>query len=134
MTRRSRVYVCATVVTLMVLFTAFQFTVEIKTVAQSIQAGVYEVDAMWPKRLPNRWVFGSVVGLSVDSRDHVWVVHRGKASMDPDLGAMMVYPPAAPRFGGGVRPNAGAISAHCCIKAPPVLEFDPKGNDYGSVG
>ena len=108
MTRRNKVYVGATVGTLVVLLIAVQAMLEVKTTAQAIQAGVYQVDAFWPKPLPNRWVFGSVVGLAVDSRDHVWVVHRGKASMDPDLGAMMAYPPDAPRFGGGVRPNAGA--------------------------
>ena len=73
MTRRNNVYVGATVGTLVVLLIALQAMLEIKTTAQAIQAGVYQVDAFWPKPLPNRWVFGSVVGLSVDSRDHVWV-------------------------------------------------------------
>ena len=41
---------------------------------------MYQVDPMWPKPLPNNWVFGSVVGLSVDSRDHIWITHRGNVA------------------------------------------------------
>jgi hypothetical protein len=26
--------------------------------------------------LPNRWILGAVVGVDVDARDHVWIVHR----------------------------------------------------------
>ena len=57
MKRRSSVYVGATVVTLVVLLTAIQIMIEIKTTAQGIQAGVYQIDPMWPKQLPNHWVF-----------------------------------------------------------------------------
>jgi hypothetical protein len=32
---------------------------------------------MWPKPLPNHWILGSVTGVAVDARDHVWIVHRG---------------------------------------------------------
>ena len=97
MKRRNNVYVGATLVTLVVLLTAAQLMLQTRTAAQGIQAGVYQIDPMWPKQLPNHWVFGSVVGLAVDSRDHVWVVHRGKASIDPNLGAMMSYPRRRPR-------------------------------------
>lgn len=34
------------------------------------------VDPYWPKPLPNRWVTGSVGGVCVDSRDHVFGVNR----------------------------------------------------------
>ena len=36
----------------------------------------FEVDPLWPKPLPNHWLLGSTVGVSVDSRDHVWIIHR----------------------------------------------------------
>jgi len=39
-------------------------------------APAFEVDPFWPKPLPNHWVLGSTIGVSVDSRDHVWIVHR----------------------------------------------------------
>ena len=134
MKRKWKARVGAGLVSVLVVLAAVTLMVPTMTTAQATEAGVYQVDPFWPKPLPNRWVFGSVVGLSVDSRDHVWVVHRGKASMDPDLGGMMAYPPDAPRFGGGVRPMAGPISEHCCIEAPPVVEFDPEGNVVGSWG
>jgi hypothetical protein len=61
------------------------------------RAGVYEVDRMWPKPLPNNWVLGSTVGLSVDSRDHVFVVHRGRVAR-PEMATDGVR--SAPRGGG----------------------------------
>ena len=36
----------------------------------------FEVDPMWPKPLPNHWVMGNVIGVSVDAQDHVWIIHR----------------------------------------------------------
>ena len=92
MKRSSNVYVGVSLVTLVVVLTGLQLMLQTRTAAQGIQAGVYQMEPLWPKPLPNHWVFGSVVGLAVDSRDHVWVVHRGKASIDPNLGAMMIYP------------------------------------------
>ena len=43
----------------------------------SVQAPYFEVDPLWPKPLPNHWVLGSTIGVSVDERDHVWIIHRG---------------------------------------------------------
>src|SRR5678815_5893936 len=40
------------------------------------QAPIFEVDPFWPKPLPNHWVTGSTIGLSVDGQDNVWTIHR----------------------------------------------------------
>ena len=40
------------------------------------QAPIFEVDPFWPKPLPNHWVTGSTIGLSVDQQDRVWTIHR----------------------------------------------------------
>ncbi|MDP7573188.1 MAG: hypothetical protein QF391_16425, partial [Myxococcota bacterium] len=37
---------------------------------------VFEVDPLWPKPLPNHWLLGTTIGVSVDSRDHIWIIHR----------------------------------------------------------
>jgi hypothetical protein len=42
----------------------------------TIDAPRFEVDPMWPKPLPNHWVLGNVIGVGVDARDHVYIVHR----------------------------------------------------------
>ena len=42
----------------------------------------FEVDPMWPKPLPNHWVLGMTIGVSVDAQDHIWIIHRG-GSLDP---------------------------------------------------
>jgi DNA-binding beta-propeller fold protein YncE len=83
----------------------------------TVMAPRFEVDPLWPKPLPNHWVVGQAIGVTVDDQDHVWIVHR-----DNLLGA-----------------NEAAASqdpptASCCVKAPPVLEFDPAGNVVGHWG
>lgn len=80
----------------------------------------FEVDPMWPKPLPNHWVMGNVIGVSVDSKDNIWIIHR-----QGSLEAMEDYAIANPP--GGKRAK-GKIESECCIPAPPVLEFDQAGN------
>jgi hypothetical protein len=59
----------------------------------------YDLDPSWPPKLPNNWVMGVPTWVSVDGRDHVWVLHRPRTT-----------PPEQ-------RSNA----------APAVIEFDPSG-------
>lgn len=81
--------------------------------AQPQQAPLFQVDPFWPRPLPNHWLLGSVTGVAVDSRSHVWIVHRGGASLNPrtEMGAA-ANPPSAEA---------------CCIPAPAVLQLDPSG-------
>src|SRR5260370_18538003 len=44
--------------------------------AAAVEAPQFEVDPLWPKPLPNHWIQGMTVGVSVDSQDHIWIVHR----------------------------------------------------------
>src|ERR1700683_3949291 len=44
--------------------------------AAGVQAPRFEVDPMWPKPLPNHWVMGNTIGVSVDAKDHIWIIHR----------------------------------------------------------
>ena len=46
------------------------------------QAPMFEVDPYWPKPLPNHWVTGSTIGLSVDAQDNVYTIHRQGAVED----------------------------------------------------
>jgi hypothetical protein len=82
------------------------------------QTGVpkYEVDPFWPK-LPNNWVVGPLGGTCVDTRDHVFVLHRQEELTEAVL-------TARDQFAGGA----------ARIKAPPVTEFDPEGNLVNSWG
>ena len=82
-----------------------------------------EVDPLWPKPLPNNWLLGSVTGVAVDARDHIWVVHRGYDSMT-----------ARTEIGAATNPKT---AEECCVPAPPVLEFDAAGNlvsHWGGAG
>ena len=93
------------------------------SVAQSggtVQAPRFEVDPFWPKPLPNNWLLGSTIGVSVDSRDHVWIIHRGGATLN-----------ARTEMGAATNPKT---ADECCVPAPPVLEFDAAGNLVGHWG
>jgi DNA-binding beta-propeller fold protein YncE len=86
-------------------------------VAGAGQVPLFEVDPLWPRPLPNHWVMGSTIGLDVDSRGHVWVIHRQATLAANETGAAQSPP-----------------TSTCCIPAPPVLEFDAEGNVVGSWG
>ena len=101
----------------------------------TVQAPMYQVDPLWPKPLPNNWVLGSVVGLSVDSRDHIWITHRGNVA--PKEAGMVAGTNGMQQPGGSPPPQPGdkrPISSICCAVAPPILEFDMAGNLVSSWG
>jgi DNA-binding beta-propeller fold protein YncE len=85
--------------------------------AAGVQAPMFEVDPMWPKPMPNHWVIGMAIGVSVDAQDNVWIIHRG-GSLE-----------AKEKYGDSNPPGA-----ECCMTAPPVLEFDKAGNLIGHWG
>src|SRR5438067_8885581 len=85
--------------------------------AAGVQAPMFEVDPLWPKPLPNHWILGNTIGVSVDAQDHVWIIHRG-GSLEPKEVYASTNPPGA----------------SCCLPAPPVLEFDQAGNLIGHWG
>jgi len=90
--------------------------------ARAVDAPRFEVDPFWPKPLPNHWLLGSTIGIGVDSRDHVFIVHRGDSTLNQRT-----------EVGADRNPPIG----ECCRSAPPVLEFDPEGNlvnSWGGVG
>jgi DNA-binding beta-propeller fold protein YncE len=80
-------------------------------------APMFEVDPLWPKPLPNHWVLGRTIGVSIDSKNHVWIVHR-VGTLEPGEKHATTIPPIA----------------QCCAPAPPVLEFDEAGNLLRSWG
>src|ERR1700680_3417492 len=79
--------------------------------AAAVQAPMFEVDPMWPKPLPNHWLLGMTIGVSVDGQDHIWIIHRG-GSLERMENYAAANPPAS----------------ECCSAAPPVLEFGEQGN------
>jgi len=85
--------------------------------AAGIQAPRFEVDPMWPKPLPNHWLLGMTIGVSVDAQDHIWIIHRG-GSLERMENYLAANPPAS----------------ECCMAAPPVLEFDEEGTLIGHWG
>ena len=86
--------------------------------ADPSMAPMFEVDPFWPKPLPNHWLLGSTIGVDVDSRGHVWIIHRQNTLANNEIPAAL-DPPTAD---------------DCCFAAPPVVEFDAEGNVVGHWG
>ncbi len=110
----------ATILMLLVTLAVGQHLLEGTVVARGQGSGQvprFQVDPLWPKPLPNRWVMGSVVGVSVDSRDQIWMIHRPSSLSDNERAAALDPPLAA-----------------CCVPAPPILVFDQEGNLVDSWG
>jgi DNA-binding beta-propeller fold protein YncE len=95
-----------------------------------VMAPIFEVDPFWPKPLPNHWVTGSTIGLSIDTQDNVWTLHR-RESVPDDLRAadltvaQAVDDEALPGAKGPV--NGNDPIGVCCKVAPEVLVYDQSG-------
>jgi len=81
-----------------------------------VEAPRFEVDPLWPKPLPNHWLLGMTIGVWVDDQDHVWIIHRGAATLHANERALDLK------------------VGECCSAAPPVLVFDQAGNLVRSWG
>ena len=98
------------------------------------QAPIFEVDPLWPKPLPNHWVTGSTIGLSVDAQDNVWTIHRPNTVEDNFKAADLMVGDArggddeAQPAAQGQAPLKPAPIGKCCKVAPPVLVYDQAGN------
>ncbi len=110
------------------LFSAFAFAVlgsvqyqleESEAASEAEVAPSFLVDPFWPKPLPNHWITGNAIGVAVDSRDHVFIVHRNQEEIFLSAGREIGL-------------DAGV--SECCSAAPPVLEFDPAGNLVNAWG
>src|ERR1051325_3138530 len=109
---KRNLYIGATFLAVLAVLTAAQALLERTASAGAVQPPRFEVEPMWAKPLPNHWRIGSAIGVSVDTQDHIWIIHRGSATME-----------AKEKYGETTPP-----SADCCVSAPPVLEFDQAGN------
>src|ERR1700733_3139490 len=74
---------------------------------QIVDAPKFQLDPLWPKPLPDRWVTGSVSTVCIDSQDHLFSMNNG---------------------------NLGLYEQKTAKAAPPVTEFDPDGNLVNSWG
>ncbi|HEX9194371.1 MAG TPA: hypothetical protein VF871_11545 [Burkholderiales bacterium] len=111
---KRNLYIGAAFVSILVALGAGQALLENKAGAAgpAVQAPTFEVDPLWPKPLPNHWLLGMTIGVWVDDQDHVWIIHRGGATLSNNEKGAELNPP----------------TGECCRSAPPVLEFDQEGN------
>ena len=81
---------------------------------------MFEVDPTWPNNLPNHWLMGPTIGVDVDARDNIWIVHRNTPDnfvATTEIG-LVQDPPLS----------------ECCAPGPPVMVFDQEGNLVDSWG
>ena len=109
---RRNLYLGAVLLCVAALLGVGSLLLDHKTVqAATTMAPRFEVNPLWPKPLPNHWLMGQTIGVSVDANDHIWIIHRA-GSLEPGEQHATTNPP----------------TAQCCAPAPPVLEFDEEGN------
>ena len=111
---KQKMFVGAGFLMLVVAFTVIQPVREEAAAAQGQKPGAvptFQVDAYWPKPLPNNWTFGEFSGLAVDSHDHVWINQRPKTLADDEKYLLANPPPG-----------------DCCTPGPSIMEFDAEGN------
>jgi len=114
---KRKLIIGATLVALVAALGAGQAVLEAKAeadaeAAEMVEVPLFEVDPLWPHPLPNHWLLGSAIGVDVDSRDHVFVIHRRQSFNERT------------EVGAATDPPTGV----CCRPAPNILEFDPEGN------
>ncbi len=112
------IFVGTLVVLLLVLYTGQrQLQNSSQAVSSDRMVPHFEVDPFWPQPLPNKWLLGRAIGVAVDERDHIFIVHRDSSDMfmTQELGL-----------------DLGR--AECCTAAPPIVEFDPRGNLVNAWG
>ena len=116
---RRNLYVGATFVALLVALGVATSVLDRRAAveAAAVMAPRFEVNPLWPKPLPNHWILGQTIGVSVDAQDHIWIIHRG-GSLEP----------------GEVHATTKPPIAQCCAPAPPVLEFNEDGDLIGHWG
>jgi len=115
---RKNLYVAGAVVAALVALGCAEKALDNSAVAQAKEAPMFEVDPFWPKPLPDGWILGSTIGIGVDSRDHIYIIHRRDTFNErTEIGAA-----------------TDPVKADCCTPAPNVLEFDPAGNLVNSWG
>ena len=118
MKRRRSLTLATALLAVLAALGAAQAALQSAADAHTVEAPIFEVDPLWPMPLPDNWLLGSAIGVGVDSRDHVYVIHR-RESLN-----------ARTEAGAAADPPTG----ECCIAAPNILEFDPEGNLVSSWG
>ena len=111
--QRRNVIVVSTFAVLIAGLAVGQSKLQAAIASRLVNAPRFEVDPYWPKPLPNHWLLGSTIGVGLDSRDHVFIIHRGDSTLNQRTEA-----------GADAQPPV----SECCRSAPPILEFDPEGN------
>jgi DNA-binding beta-propeller fold protein YncE len=106
-----------------------------------VMAPSFEVDPYWPKPLPNHWVTGSTIGVSVDAQDNVWTIHRPN-TVEANFKAADIMVGDARGRDDEAQPGAAVATSsadstpigRCCKVAPPVLVYDQAGTLVKSWG
>ena len=111
MKRTRNFYVGVTIAAVVAVLAIAQYTLQTVARAQengsANRAGIYQVDPLWPKPLPNNWVLGATIGLA--STRAIMYSSSIAASRDriQKFFSQMTFPPAGARGGRAGAPARG---------------------------
>jgi DNA-binding beta-propeller fold protein YncE len=111
----------------------------------------FEVDASWPKDLPEKWIVGQLGGVCVDPQDNVYVTNRRDITAEEKetsiaAPAMMKFDPSGKMIASWGDPNTVPGGIHgCAIDAAGNLwvtgnndgiiqQYDPSGKLLIQIG
>jgi DNA-binding beta-propeller fold protein YncE len=92
------------------MFLAFAISL-FAPLAANAEGPAFKVDPNWPKPLPSNWILGQVGGMTVDTKDNIWVFQRPRSLTEDEKGATLNPP-----------------RSKCCVPAPSVLVFTSAGD------
>ena len=97
----------------------------------TVRAPRFEVDPLWPKPLPNHWLLGSTIGVWVDERDHIWIIHRSSATLDENEKGVELK--TAECCAGDEASPRLASGCGCCGEGGGSLHLLVSGHDWSPV-
>jgi DNA-binding beta-propeller fold protein YncE len=126
--RRAVLMSAAAAVAVVSGWTAWQFQTGVVQ-AHNEDRPRFEVDADWPKPLPNNWIVGQVAGIAVDRHDHIWIIQRPNSLTDDEAGAEPRFP-----INPATTATRTAARSDCCKAAPSVMKFNRRGDLLAAWG
>ena len=105
------------------------------TVAEDGGVPTFAVDPSWPT-IPNGWVLGQVSSVTVDGRDHVWVLHRPR-TVEDEQQDNAAPPVLALASGHELQPVLSSFtsdpSSHAWHDVSPLPEYSPVGQSLHAL-
>ena len=82
----------------------------------AVQAPRFEVDPLWPKPLPNKWILGQTIGVSVDALR--WMIQTWSCSSTQTP----IVAPSSQWLGSGFGHSGSTSKTGACTVSPGAVD------------